>query len=95
MVTALGLLGVVAVLLATAWLVTRDEPWLADVPPDRPDLALPAGPVTAADVEGLRLSVAVRGYRMSEVDEVLARLAAELAERDQRIAELEQRSDSR
>jgi DivIVA domain-containing protein len=46
-------------------------------------------PVGRADVEALRLPVAARGYRMADVDEVLGRLGAELAERDARIAELE------
>ncbi|MFI9581386.1 hypothetical protein ACIHCQ_05980 [Streptomyces sp. NPDC052236] len=46
-------------------------------------------PVGRADVEALRLPVAVRGYRMVDVDDVLGRLGAELAERDARIAELE------
>ncbi|GAA2782643.1 DivIVA domain-containing protein [Streptomyces showdoensis] len=48
-----------------------------------------ARPVGQADVEALRLPVAVRGYRMADVDDVLGRLGAELAERDARIAELE------
>ncbi|CAM5329590.1 hypothetical protein STANM309S_02526 [Streptomyces tanashiensis] len=43
-----------------------------------------------ADVEALRLPVAARGYRMADVDDVLVRLGAELAERDARIAELEE-----
>ncbi|MDG4862146.1 DivIVA domain-containing protein [Streptomyces sp. T-3] len=46
-------------------------------------------PVHRADVESLRLPLAVRGYRMAEVDDALDRLGAELAERDARIAELE------
>ncbi|MCH0540073.1 DivIVA domain-containing protein [Streptomyces sp. MUM 203J] len=46
-------------------------------------------PVSRADIETLRLPVAARGYRMTDVDDVLDRLAAELAERDARIAELE------
>ncbi|MFE7773874.1 DivIVA domain-containing protein [Streptomyces sp. NPDC057445] len=46
-------------------------------------------PVDRADIEALRLPVAPRGYRMADVDEVLDRLGAELAERDARIAELE------
>jgi DivIVA domain-containing protein len=90
-VTVLGLLGVVLVLLATALVATRDEPLLADAPPDRPDLALPDGPLRASDVEGVRFSMALRGYRMDEVDTVLARLAAELADRDRRLAALETR----
>lgn len=46
-------------------------------------------PVGRADVDALRLPVGMRGYRMADVDEVLGRLGAELAERDARIAELE------
>jgi DivIVA domain-containing protein len=40
-------------------------------------------------VESLRFPLAVRGYRMSDVDDALGRLGAELAERDARIAGLE------
>lgn len=46
-------------------------------------------PVHRADVEELRLPLALRGYRMADVDDALNRLGAELAERDARIAELE------
>ncbi|WP_093799199.1 hypothetical protein [Streptomyces sp. Wb2n-11] len=46
-------------------------------------------PVGRADLEALRLPMAPRGYRMGDVDDVLGRLGAELAERDARIAELE------
>jgi DivIVA domain-containing protein len=42
-----------------------------------------------ADVDELRFPMALRGYRMDEVDDVLDRLGAELAHRDGRIAELE------
>lgn len=63
---------------------------LADAEPDRIDDSFPTDrPVAPADVVSVRLPVAPRGYRMAEVDEVLDRLAAELAERDARIAELE------
>ncbi|MBP0449476.1 MULTISPECIES: DivIVA domain-containing protein [unclassified Kitasatospora] len=46
-------------------------------------------PLSQDDVDGIRLPMAVRGYRMDEVDDVLDRLGAELAYRDARIAELE------
>ncbi|MGW4238078.1 hypothetical protein ACWEJP_14795 [Streptomyces sp. NPDC004749] len=46
-------------------------------------------PLGRADVDALRLPVGARGYRMADVDDVLGRLGAELAERDARIAELE------
>ena len=43
----------------------------------------------------MRFAVGLRGYRMDEVDDVLDRLAVEVAERDARIAELEQRLTAR
>ncbi|MER5635812.1 DivIVA domain-containing protein [Kitasatospora sp. NPDC002227] len=46
-------------------------------------------PLGRADVDELRLPMALRGYRMDEVDDVLDRLGVELARRDERIAELE------
>lgn len=63
---------------------------LADAPPDMLDEPLPTHrPVARTDLDSLRLPVAARGYRMRQVDDVLDRLGAELAERDARIAELE------
>jgi DivIVA domain-containing protein len=63
---------------------------LPEASPDRLDDPLPADrPLGPADVEALRLPMTVRGYRMADVDDVLDRLGAELAERDARIAELE------
>jgi DivIVA domain-containing protein len=91
-VTVLGVLGVVAVLLGAAVVATRDDPLLAEAPADRADLALPDGPLAPGDVEQVRFSMALRGYRMDEVDAVLARLAGELADRDRRLAELEDRA---
>lgn len=51
------------------------------LPPDRA--------LRRADVEALRFPLTLRGYRMADVDDALGRLAAELAERDAHIAELE------
>jgi DivIVA domain-containing protein len=46
---------------------------------DRPDAVVPAdGPLTGADLRQVRFSTAVRGYRASEVDALLDRLAAQL-----------------
>ena len=59
--------------------------------PDRPTLALPPDrPLTRYDVDRVRFSVGLRGYRMDEVDDVLDRLAVDLESRDARIAVLEQ-----
>ncbi|MFE7611385.1 MULTISPECIES: DivIVA domain-containing protein [Streptomyces] len=63
---------------------------LRDAEPDRLYDPLPDDrPVVRADVDAVRIPLSVRGYRMSEVDDVLDRLGAELTERDARIAELE------
>lgn len=46
---------------------------------DRPDLALPQDrPIGAQDLRTVRFPLALRGYRMSDVDALLARLATEL-----------------
>ncbi len=63
---------------------------LPDAPPEHTVDQLPlTRPVSRADLDALRLPLAPRGYRMADVDDVLGRLGAELAERDARIAELE------
>ncbi|MFH8338559.1 DivIVA domain-containing protein [Streptomyces sp. AM6-12] len=63
---------------------------LPDAAPERLHDPLPDDrPVGREDVESLRFPLAVRGYRMSDVDDALGRLGAELAERDARIAGLE------
>ncbi|CUU58639.1 DivIVA domain-containing protein [Parafrankia irregularis] len=59
---------------------------MAPAVPDGPHVSLSGRAVAPADVEGLRFGMAVRGYRMAEVDAVLARLADELAWRDEEIA---------
>ncbi|MGB8649432.1 MAG: DivIVA domain-containing protein [Mycobacteriales bacterium] len=89
MSTVLGLLAVLVVLFVAAAVATREGDVLADAPRDAADLALPPAAVQPEDVAEVRFGLALRGYRMREVDEVLGRLARELAHRDQRITELE------
>lgn len=51
---------------------------LADVYDDRPDAEVAADrPLGAEDLRRVRFSLALRGYRMSEVDALLDRLARE------------------
>jgi DivIVA domain-containing protein len=58
---------------------------MAEAFDDRPDARVPAdGPLTAQDLRRVRFSTAVRGYRMSEVDALLDRLAAEIEQRGDR-----------
>jgi DivIVA domain-containing protein len=57
---------------------------MAETFDDRPDARIPAdGPLSAEDLRAVRFTTAFRGYRMSEVDALLDRLAAE---RDERVA---------
>jgi DivIVA domain-containing protein len=52
---------------------------LAPAYDDRPDVDVPAGrDLTGADLRRLRFGVVVRGYRMAEVDALLARMATQL-----------------
>jgi DivIVA domain-containing protein len=84
------LIALVAVVAAVAMAVLGDGGSLRDAGTDRLDDRLPADrPLIRSDIDAVRLPTAVRGYRMLDVDEVLDRLGAELAERDARIAELE------
>jgi DivIVA domain-containing protein len=62
---------------------------LADPVANLPPVLLPDVP-HAEDVDRLRFSLGLRGYRMDQVDEVLDRLRDQLAVRDARIAELEE-----
>ncbi|MFD9321638.1 DivIVA domain-containing protein [Streptomyces sp. NPDC057456] len=63
---------------------------LPEVAPERLHDPLPPDrPVDRSDIDHLRFPLAVRGYRMADVDDALNRVAAELAERDARIADLE------
>ncbi len=58
---------------------------------DRSPVALPDDrTVTADDVRALQLSVAVRGYRMTEVDWLIDQFGLILDERDAEIARLRQ-----
>ncbi|EMY33473.1 hypothetical protein D477_014752 [Arthrobacter crystallopoietes BAB-32] len=60
---------------------------LSEADPRLPAVLLPEHP-GPEDIDGLRFSVALRGYRMDQVDEVLDRLRSELADRDETIAQL-------
>ena len=71
-ILAVLLLGVIAVVASG-----RGTP-MSDTRPDRPDTGLPVeGPLGAEDLRRVRFSLAFRGYRMSEVDALLERLARE------------------
>ncbi len=71
-VLVMGMVGVVAAGRGDAMAAAYD---------DRPDALVPADrPLGGGDIRTVRFSLAFRGYRMSEVDALLARLAAQLDE---------------
>jgi len=62
---------------------------------DRPDASLPTGrPLTADDLRAVRLNTGVRGYRMDEVDALLARLEAEMIQRERASDDVEDSSEA-
>ncbi len=84
--------GLIVVLLIGAVAVVASGRWgaMSTAYDDRPDVSVPARQVlSSTDIESARFAVALRGYRMDEVDSLLERVAREVAERDRRIADLE------
>lgn len=63
---------------------------LAALPPGASPTRLPAGGVTAEDVNELRFQQVFRGYKMSEVDWALDRIGREVDGLRSRVAELEE-----
>lgn len=93
LVFVFGVLVVAGLLfLGASWLLGRGE----TQPPadtDRSPVELPDDrPVTADDVRALQISVALRGYRMAEVDWLIDQFAQVLDERDAEIAALRSRT---
>jgi DivIVA domain-containing protein len=87
---AVWLLVVTGVIALVVLLTLGRGGGLPEAGPDDVEVDLPDDrPISEADVAALRLPVALRGYRMSDVDDLLDRVAAELAERDARIRDLE------
>lgn len=93
MATALMYLVVMALVAAVVFLGAslvfgRGEE-LAPLPPAATPTRLPATRLSGADLRAVRFSLALRGYRMSEVDWVMERAAAELDALRYRVAQLE------
>jgi DivIVA domain-containing protein len=61
---------------------------------DRPDALVPSdAPIGAEDLRRVRFSIAFRGYRMSEVDALLDRLASEREREAEQPPSSERRGD--
>ena len=83
-VVAIGIVAGVAILLA------RDGPLIDDDPAPARRTWPPLGGVGPEELAEARFTVGLRGYRMDEVDRVLADAGLALEERDRRIAALEE-----
>lgn len=83
-VVIVAALGVAAVAAAGGLGGMAKEPvrdvYRQDLPDDRR--------LVSADIHGLRFGTALRGYSMDQVDDILDRLAREIGERDELIAQL-------
>jgi DivIVA domain-containing protein len=97
-VTLLQILVVLAVVAAVAAVAagvlrgsSSDLVGLPEPTTTVPALQLPSDRFTGADLDRLRFSTGLRGYRMDVVDEVLDRLSAELRARDAEVGELRAR----
>lgn len=90
MMWILWLVVISVILLGVVLLALGRGDGLVEEEPDDVVVRLPQERImVASDVEALRLPLAVRGYQMAAVDEVLDRLAAELALRDAEIRQLQ------
>lgn len=83
----IALVAAVVYLLASAVFGRGEE--LAPLPPGASPTRLPAQDATGDDIRSVRFQQVFRGYKMSEVDWVLAKLGEEVDTLRGRIAELE------
>jgi DivIVA domain-containing protein len=79
----LWVVGIVAVVGAVTVVAVGSGASLSEVYEDRPDRTIPVGrPLRSDDLQEVTFTTAVRGYRMDEVDALLARIRADLLARE-------------
>jgi DivIVA domain-containing protein len=83
-VVAVAALGVAAMAAAGGMGQMSRDPVYDTYRQDLPD----GGALTAEELKSIRFGITLRGYAMAQVDDLLDRLALEIAERDALIAEL-------
>ncbi|UYP20056.1 DivIVA domain-containing protein [Rhodococcus sp. Z13] len=88
----LVMVGVGAVLFFVASAVFGRGETLAPLPPGTTVTVLPVTDVTGTDIRDLRFQQTLRGYKMSEVDWALDRLAREVDDLRDRLAAAEARA---
>jgi DivIVA domain-containing protein len=87
------MIAVAAVVFLLAALVFGRGEELAPLPPGASPTRLPSDDITAEDVRELKFQQVFRGYKMTEVDWALQRLATEVETLRARVAELESAED--
>jgi DivIVA domain-containing protein len=81
---------VAGVVFGVFTLITGGDPGLEPAEPDGVAVPLPSTrPLMETDVQDVRFDVALRGYRMSQVDNALRRAAYDIGYKDELIAVLE------
>jgi DivIVA domain-containing protein len=83
------LLAIAVIALAAGVITGRIGGGMDAAPTSSPFRDLPPDGVVADDLDALRFTPALRGYRMDEVDRVLDQLSVELRRRDEEIARLQ------
>jgi DivIVA domain-containing protein len=84
------ILVIAALVFGIVSLLTGEDPGLAPVEPDGRALPLPNHrSLTESDLKAVRFDLALRGYRMAQVDRALRRTAYDIGYKDEMIAVLE------
>jgi DivIVA domain-containing protein len=79
----LWVVGIVLLVGAVTVIAVGSGAELSEVYEDRPDRTIPVGrPLHSDDLRDVTFTTAVRGYRMDEVDALLARIRADLLARE-------------
>jgi DivIVA domain-containing protein len=79
----LWVVGIVLLVGAVTVIAVGSGAELSEVYEDRPDRTVPVGrPLHSDDLRDVTFTTAVRGYRMDEVDALLARIRADLLARE-------------
>ena len=87
-------LTVAAVVFGVTVLVTGSDPGLTPAEPDGRAVPLPGSrPLVETDVGEVRFDTAIRGYRMTQVDQALRRAAYDIGYKDELIGVLEAEVD--
>ena len=94
MLIVLSALTVAAVVFGLVAFTLGRDPGLSDPQPDSSARALPADrSIASDDIEKVRFDVAIRGYRMDQVDAFVTGSAAAVRRLEQQVRDLQRKND--